>query len=226
MIEMNISLSSVLAKTLKGKVPALVRVDGGGCISVFPEQNCYITDITDWDAVFGHSVSEVSSDPALRITPLAHALPVSELHWRSAYHEALSHQSVGATSWDLFQLVSWPNLGRLPEELVVPVTRICALLWRKPTVGFLVPRVLAMPAPQALALLSVLSSLGHVTQPRCAGHIATLDAEGRATAAELQSHAMRDAMSHEADFAAQIQPSVSTKANSLVSKLWQRLVGR
>lgn len=148
---------------------------------------------------------------ALRMAPPAHALPLSELHWRSAYYGALAHQSPESASWDLFQLASWPNLSRLPEELVVPVTRICALLWRKPTVGFLVPRVLAMPAPQTLALLAVLSDLGHVVKPRCTGRVAGPD---------LQS--LHDEMHHQTETAA----SSATKPSSLVSKLWHRLVSR
>jgi hypothetical protein len=211
MAEINVSLSNVLAQALKGRVPALLRVDGGRSISLYPEQQCYVSDITDWESVFDHRVEHVGSDLALRMAPPAHALPLSELHWRSAYYGALAHQSPESASWDLFQLASWPNLSRLPEELVVPVTRICALLWRKPTVGFLVPRVLAMPAPQTLALLAVLSDLGHVVKPRCTGRVAGPD---------LQS--LHDEMHHQTETAA----SSATKPSSLVSKLWHRLVGR
>lgn len=62
----------------------------------------------------------------------------------------------------LFHLVSWPNLTRLPPETSAPAARICALLWRKRTAGFLIPKVLDLPPEDCLLLLHALKSLGHV----------------------------------------------------------------
>lgn len=90
-----------------------------------------------------------------------------ELRWRTAYQQALNRMpSEVPNGQHLIQLLSWPNLSRLPAELVVPVTRICALLWRKPTVRFLVARVLEAPQRETGALLTVLQDFGHVASPR------------------------------------------------------------
>lgn len=60
----------------------------------------------------------------------------------------------------LLALVSWPDLTRWPHLEVQSLARICALLSRKPTVGFLVPRVLALPAPQTQTQLLLLYANG------------------------------------------------------------------
>jgi hypothetical protein len=110
----------------------------------------------------------------------------------------------------LLQLVSWPNITRLPEEHVIPVIQICSLLWRKPTVGFLVARVLDFPVQEVNALLKLLHDLGHVVAPRAA----LPDALTEGGTHVSDEPAMANAKAQESPRA------------SLVSKLWQRLVGR
>lgn len=131
------------------------------------------------------------------------AKPLAELRWHAAYQLALDRvPSEMPLGQGLIRLHCWPNLSRLPDELVVPVTRICALLWRKPTVGFLVWRVLDAPQRETCALLSVLQEFGHVTASR-------QDSErSEITVPERQE-----------------APHVARASNSLVGKLWLRLVG-
>jgi len=209
MVETDVSLTSLLDRAMQQGAPALLRIHGRGSISVYPLQQCYVTDIENWDVAFASNAEHVHGDPNLQPAPPSDALPLSELHWRSAYHHVQGQQSPESATWDLFQLVSWPNLSCLPEELVVPVTRICSLLWRKPTVGFLVSRVLDMPAPQALALLAVLRNLGHVVSPRGLGG-------GRPDAMAQQE---REVIEQQA-------ATEPVKGGTLVGKLWRRLVGR
>src|SRR5450830_1926279 len=166
MIEANTSFRSLLDRAAGLFGPSVLLVDGRGSISVYPQQHCYVTDIHDWEAVFSSKPDQVKVSPMLWGVPPSGALPLTELHWRAAYHHVLGRMSSEVPTKELIQLLSWPNLSRLPDELVVPVTRICALLWRKPTVGFLVPRVLEAPVRQTCALLEVLQDFGHVTSPR------------------------------------------------------------
>lgn len=131
------------------------------------------------------------------------AVPLLELRWRAAYQLALDRvPSEMPLGQGLIRLLCWPNLSRLPDELVVPVTRICALLWRKPTVGFLVSRVLGAPQRETCALLGVLQEFGHVGSPR-------QDLERAEVTAPEREGAL---------------PLVRA-SNSLVGKLWLRLVG-
>lgn len=204
MMDSNISFRSALDHIVGLADPTMLRVTGRGSISVYPQQHCYVTDIHDWESVFSSKSDQVRVSPALWIMPPSGALPLTELHWRAVYHHALCRLPSDAITRELIQLVSWPNLSRLPEELVVPVTRICALLWRKPTVGFLVPRVLDAPAHQTCALLEVLQDFGHVMSPR--------GVLGRP-----------EGSPHESDADMPAVPPARA-AHSLVSKLWQRLV--
>lgn len=133
----------------------------------------------------------------------AAAVPLLESRWRAAYQLALDRvPSDMPLGQGLIRLHCWPNLSRLPDELMVPVTRICALLWRKPTVGFLVWRVLDAPQRETCALLSVLQAFGHVTAPIQSSERVEATAPERGEALPLA------------------RPS-----NSLVGKLWLRLVG-
>ncbi len=204
MTEANVSFRSSLDRVVRLNGPTELCVAGRGSISIYPQQHCYVTDIHDWEAVFSSKSDQVKVSPALWSMPPSGALPLTELHWRAVYHHVLCRLPSEVVARELIQLVSWPNLSRLPDELVVPVTRICALLWRKPTVGFLVSRVLEAPALQTGALLEVLQDFGHVTSPG--------GALGQPEATRQNS---------ESDVNA---PPPARATNSLISKLWQRLV--
>jgi hypothetical protein len=62
----------------------------------------------------------------------------------------------------LLRLDSWPNLGAMHGDLVDAMKLICALLEKRPMVGFLVARRLKLPVDKTYALLSVLKAKGHV----------------------------------------------------------------
>lgn len=221
MAETSSSLSGWLDRAMQRDVPTVLKLNGMGSISVYPRQQCYISDVADWGEVFASPGIQFSEAPAMHHPSLDNAHPLSELQWRAAYHVVLANGSPESVTWDLFQLVSWPNLSRLPEELVEPVTRICALLWRKPTVGFLVSRVLAMPAHQALAVLTVLRDQGHVVSPRSSQR-APAGAAPR-QGAQPDSSMFQDTP---ADYDLDGVATDSKPAKqSLVGKLWRRLVG-
>lgn len=63
----------------------------------------------------------------------------------------------------LLRLMSWPNLGNMHGDLVDDLRLICALLAKRPMVGFLIARRLKLPVDKTFALLSVLESKGHIT---------------------------------------------------------------
>lgn len=62
----------------------------------------------------------------------------------------------------LLRLDSWPSLGSMHGDLVDAMKLICALLEKRPMVGFLVARRLKLPVDKTYALLSVLQTKGHI----------------------------------------------------------------
>ncbi|MCX7258673.1 MAG: hypothetical protein NTZ64_18705 [Polaromonas sp.] len=66
----------------------------------------------------------------------------------------------------VLHLSSWPSLSSLSQETVPDITRICALLARRPSVGMLVPVLLRMPPPVAYSLLEMLYTGGHIYADR------------------------------------------------------------
>ncbi|MGZ5887810.1 MAG: hypothetical protein ACXWKI_12800 [Ramlibacter sp.] len=173
------SLMRLLDSVVRSGLPSILVVNGRGTVSVYPRQHCYVTDVQDWDSVDTASGDEIRVSPSTWDAPPDDAQPLEELEWRLAYRDALRHGDLDAHA--LLHLKSWPNLPRLPDELVEPVARICALLWRKPTVGYLIPRVLDLPADQVAHVLRVLQAFGHVSGPSVAAADA---AAGLATAAD------------------------------------------
>ena len=63
----------------------------------------------------------------------------------------------------LLQLTSWPGLSELLQDTAPNLTRICALLARKPSVGMLIPAMLDMQPQVAYALLENLYAKGHIS---------------------------------------------------------------
>jgi hypothetical protein len=192
-------LMHLLDGAVRSGRPTLLVVDGRGTVSVYPSQHCYVTDVQDWDSVYTASREQIQVRPSTWCGPPGDAQPLEELQWRLAYHDA--HWEEGLAAHVLLHLKSWPNLTRLPEELIEPVTRICALLWRKPTVGYLVARVLDLPPEQAGHLLHVLQAFGHVSRPSIAATVAAADAGG----------------APEAEMA--VPPAVSTFASRFLQRL-------
>lgn len=62
----------------------------------------------------------------------------------------------------LLKLQNWPDLADVPDELVEPVVRICALLWHQPRASFLVARLIGGDAARISVILQVLRRAGHV----------------------------------------------------------------
>lgn len=62
----------------------------------------------------------------------------------------------------LLRLDSWPNLSSMHGDLVEAMKLICALLEKRPMVGFLVAHRLKLPVDKTYALLSVLQTKGHI----------------------------------------------------------------
>jgi hypothetical protein len=209
MAEVPASLMWSLDRAVRLGDPAQLMIGGSGTVSVYPRQHCYVSDIRDWDAVYAASMAQIRVAPATWGTPPPDALPLEELQWRAAFHTALAEQQSGAAvSHQLVHLLFWPNLTRLPEELIEPVTRICALLWRKPTVGYLVARVLELPQDRTAVILRVLQMFGHVMLPR-----ADEPAAGHAACAQRSPAADSQAMAEPA-----------RAADGMVSRLWKRLL--
>lgn len=204
-------LSHALHQAANHTVPSLFQIDGCGSVSVYPEQHCYVTDIQNWDAAYQSHPEQISIKSVAWGQPPCGALPLMELQWRAAYHCALQSQQSEVEANELIRLRSWPNLTRLPIELVAPVTQICALLWRKPAVGFLIPRVLDADATQVRALMEVLQGFGHIKVSR--------------TVPGQQPVAFPDAIEESLGTGDSQHGETAQPVGTLVGKLWRRLVG-
>lgn len=64
--------------------------------------------------------------------------------------------------FSVLQLASWPPLSDLLLETAPDITRICALLARKPSVGMLIPVILDIPPQVTYSLLDTLYAKGHI----------------------------------------------------------------
>ena len=70
------------------------------------------------------------------------------------------------TTWTppvgLVRLCRWPDLNEVPDEMVIVVARILALLGSKPTASHLINRHLGGERHETYFALQVLESLGHI----------------------------------------------------------------
>lgn len=62
----------------------------------------------------------------------------------------------------VLHLASWPSLSELSLDTAPHITRICALLARRPSVGMVMPFMLGMPSDVTYSLLEHLYASGHV----------------------------------------------------------------
>ena len=82
----------------------------------------------------------------------------------------------------LLHLVKWPQPQQMPEGLVwAQMVRVCALLARRPSVGFRLPQLLGMEASECQQAVLVLYRLGCL-QVAAPGAMAGSDEAGPATA--------------------------------------------
>lgn len=188
-----------------------LHIPGCGGLSVYPQQQCYAADISDWVAAFQAPFIEVRHCAlplplSLSLSlPSSNVQPLLELQWRAAHHWVAHKPALQIGIHQLVWLLNWPNLTRLPAELVAPVTQVCALLWRKPAVAYLVPRVLHIEPVKAQLLLELMRSFGHIEL------------------SSLAHSTHSDALPVEPDNAA--SALVASPSPSVIGKLWRRLVG-
>lgn len=107
--------------------------------------------------------------------------------------------------FSVLQLASWPSLPDLLLETAPHVTRICALLARKPSVGMLIPVMLDMPPQVTYSLLDNLYAKGHIFP---VGGMAAPEQAALLKAEPVQS------------------PELPTATASFLGKVWHRLMDR
>lgn len=88
--------------------------------------------------------------------------PASEAWGRALAEAGAARQEPEDFRLGLVYLKSWPDIPGLPEDIAASVTRVCALLSHKPTVGFLVGRVLDLTDDESRRILQVLHRFGHI----------------------------------------------------------------
>jgi hypothetical protein len=203
--------TQTLESVVQRGVPTHLQIAGSGSLSIYPHHDCYTSDIRDWRGAAQVSASQITSSPSPWGAPPEVSEPLRELRWRAAIDAASAETGEGEGAGpELLLLDSWPDLTGVPDVMLGSVARICALLWRKPTVGFLVARTLQMPAREVAVLLRVLRSLGHVT-----AHSATATTATRALP-EVPAGP---------DPAGEYTMAPPAPVPSVLSKFWQRLLG-
>jgi hypothetical protein len=105
-------------------------------------------------------------------------------------------------NYQVLHLASWPPLSHLLHETAPHMTRICALLARRPSVGILIPVMLNIPPSVAHSLLETLHANGHIY---LAG----------AEPPDLVEPGAESVQSHE-----------STASSTFLAKLWQHLINK
>ena len=199
-------LPSWLQHAMRAPCPTTVEFPDSGYVTVFPQEQLYMTDILDIKCL-----SDLSSDTAqfkaLQDTPEKRQVqPLNQLHWTLTLQRLSSQPQNYEFQYSVLKLQSWPSLAYLPEEITPSIARICALLARKPTTASLVPLTLGLPEAEVFALIEVLRINGHV----------------QANGFSLSDSVQRDA---EAQEALTSPPALSAEP-SFIAKLWQRLASR
>jgi hypothetical protein len=115
----------------------------------------------------------------------------------------------------LLRLMSWPNLGNMHGDLVDDLRLICALLAKRPMVGFLIARRLKLPVDKTFALLSVLQSKGHIT----ALGAYEMDVDLNALESVNTPNGKAFSIANAATFATTESPSINTPRQHIVQPL-------
>lgn len=197
-----------LQRAMRAPCPTTVEFPDSGYVTVFPQEQLYITDILDIKCL-----SDLSSDTVeLKFLPgrpdRGEVQPLNQLHWTLTLQRLHSQPQNYEFQYSVLKLQSWPSLAYLPEGITPAVARICALLARKPTTASLIPLTLGLPEAQVFALIEVLRLNGHL----------------QANGFSLPDSVQRDADAQQALTNA-CQPTPSAEP-SFIAKLWQRLAGR
>lgn len=198
------SFLRLLDEAIRQRQPAQVVFDSGESVIIYPRWHCHVGDIADWDALIAGGTRLRLLASSWDQPPPQGALPLEHLRWRAALHDHwIAPAAAVPASHELLHLLAWPDLARVPAELLAPVARICALLWRKPTVAYLVPRVLQLTPQQGAMLLAVLRALGHVA--------------GNGATAPLPAAPAREPLPR-------TDSAPEAAAEPILAKLWQRLL--
>lgn len=199
-------LPAWLQRAMRAPGPTRVEFPASGYVAVFPDQGRYATNIEDWASpslLASDGAEMVSLPPGLEGQ---RGQPLSQLHWTLTLQRLQQEPQQYPFQFSMVRLVSWPSLTHLPEDVLPPVARLCALLARKPSTASLLPLMLGLPEAQVFALIEALRLYGHV---QVASTGAAPDSGARA--AQRPAEPMAEARS---------------SSPSLIGKLWQRLVTR
>ena len=107
--------------------------------------------------------------------------------------------------YSVLKLYSWPELSRVPSDLVLDAPRVCALLAVRPTSAPLIARLLDLPRERVAHIVELLHLYGHLDGS--AMDVRPVEKEEQATL----------------DLIADPTP---TKSPTLLGRLWQKLSGR
>ena len=107
--------------------------------------------------------------------------------------------------YSVLKLYSWPELSRVPSDLVLDAARVCALLAVRPTSAPLIARLLDLPRERVAHVVELLHLYGHLDGS--AMDVRPVEKEEQATL----------------DLIADPTP---TKSPTLLGRLWQKLSGR
>ena len=209
-MQASISMSSVptahlptwLSTAMRTACPVRVEFAQQHFVEVYPEQRRYVSDIPE------SGLPDLWNITPQRITPLqdatlsareGHAL--GQLHWAVTLRSVRSQQRPRHFRFNVLHLVSWPPLADVPPD-------VCALLARRPTTASLVPLILDLPQDEVFALIEAVRLYGHLH----------LDGPGQ----DEQPEAVDTEPRVESLFEA---PATAVAPDSLVRKIWQRLLG-
>ena len=122
----------------------------------------------------------------------------------------VTNPSITATTqlgvqYSVLKLYSWPELSRVPSDLVLDAARVCALLAVRPTGAPLIARLLDLPRERVAHIVELLHLHGHLDGT-------AMDVRP----AEKEEQATLDLMADTA----------SAKSPTLLGRLWQKLSGR
>lgn len=73
-----------------------------------------------------------------------------------------AYPALNLQTTQVLHLASWPPLSLITLETAPHMTRICALLARRPSVGMLIPVMLDMTAGMTYSVLETLYANGHI----------------------------------------------------------------
>lgn len=113
---------------------------------------------------------------------------------------------------NLLYLVHWPEFDRIDTSSMSLVARICALLSRKPTVGFLIAPILGVAPAQVTPILEQFQAQGllaaYAPQAEPIENTKEVREESRPAPVEKNSTAT---------------PSSEEKESTFIARLWRRL---